>query len=349
MIPSPEQVHVAVRRYAESDPTGWGTGLSPEGAWLALGAACLEVLQGELDPRALLPPHPTRRRMPPKTLVIWCAANVFTAPLEWVAQFLVLGSRVVLKAPTGAEAPLRALVEAFEGLPVELVEAPHQQAWGLLAQADAVLAFGSDRAMTELAGRIPPTTARSLHGHRASVAVVQGHDAALAEALALDAALHDGAGCMSPAAVFCLGDAGALAENLADAMAHMQRRVPRGAVHPSIGPAWRRRTGLARILGDCLEGDGWAVPLLPDYRAEPATLPRMLPVHPIETLDDLEVLRGWPLSTCATDLDALRSIASLGFCRICAPGTMQRPPLGRPHDGVDVINALCRQISLERS
>jgi hypothetical protein len=62
----------------------------------------------------------------------------------------------------------------------------------------------------------------------------------------------------------------------------------------------------------------------------------MLTVHPIESLLELKGLSVLPLSTCATDLEP-RPLSELGFHRICAPGDMQRPPLDRHHDGVDLV------------
>jgi hypothetical protein len=64
-----------------------------------------------------------------------------------------------------------------------------------------------------------------------------------------------------------------------------------------------------------------------------------MPIHPIDSLDELDFLRGLPWSSCATDLPH-ESIASMGFHRICGPGELQRPPMNRLHDGVDVLEVL---------
>ena len=319
------RVVAAVRRYGAMDPATWGTGLSAPGAREALSAAIERVLDGPWQA-----PSP-----PPPTVVIWCAGNVFTAPLEWTAQLVAAGSRVVLKAPSASPTPVLALAEAFAGLGVEAHAAPHQDAWPLLDRADAVLGMGSDAAMAELGERLPEDLPRSLHGHRVSFAIVEGSSLELAHALALDAALYDGAGCMSPAAAFCLGDAERLAAHLAVAMAEAERRWPRGHVDPAIGPRWRTRVGLARILGTSHEGPSWAVPLLPLAHAEATVLPRMLPVHPVADLRHLAALAELPLSSVATD----RAI-DLPFPRICAPGELQAPRTNRHHDGVDVMAVL---------
>lgn len=306
------------------DPAAWGTGLSDAGARVALAEEVDRVCEGlRAGPRS------SRR------VLIWCANNVFTAPIRWAAQLQAAGCTVALKASRRAPAPMRALGRALD-LPVHVLD--HDAALALLPQFDAVLAFGSDATLSALAGHLPAETARSLHGHRVSFAVVQGDDAATAQALAWDACLYDGAGCMSPAAVFCLGDAARLAAHLADAMADLAHTMPRGAVSPDIGPTWRQRTGLARILGACWQGTEWAVPLLPLARSQAVVLPRMVPVHPLGDLDALGGLAALPLSTCATDLAPW----DLPFTRWCAPGAMQRPPMGPVHEGIDVIARLTR-------
>lgn len=333
-------VRAAVARYAAMDPAAWDTGLSAPGAREALRVATREVLAADLRPQP--------RLVPPRTLLIWCAANVFTAPLEWTALFAAWGSRVLLKAPRACPAPVLALAAAFEGLGVEAADLPHEQAWPLLDQADAVLGFGGDTAMAELGSRLHPHQRRSLHGHRVSVVVVRGHSAELARALARDAALYDGRGCLSPAAVLTLGDAQALCTALSTAMAEAQERWPRGVLSAQEGYSLRFRQGLARIEGQAWGAYDWAVTCTPLARLSAHGLPRMLPVHPVRSLNEAAAaLRGWPLSTLCTDLPAEESRALPGFWRRCRPGHLQRPPVGREHDGQPVLRLLCTPLCEE--
>lgn len=334
-----EKAMEAVRRYAAMDPSSWHTGLSDAGARRALREACELLLASRLAHAQL--PHGAHA---PKELLIWCAGNVFTVPLEWVALFHALGSRVTLKAPTGQAEPLHALAAAF-GEKVRVVEANHEAALALLSQADAVLAFGSTETMEALNVQIPLDTPRSLHGHRVSFAVVDHLSSA--EGIALDAALYDGQGCMSPAAVFCTTEAEKFAEKLAMELMKIERELPRGPLDPALGPEWRRRAGLARSQGRLWSGESWAVGLAPMAFATLSALPRFIMVHPIQSLDQLAALRSLPLSTCATDRHDLGALSAAGFWRLCRPGHMQLPPPGRPHDGVDVRAVLCRAVSLE--
>ena len=316
-------VRYRLQHIAAKDPGLWRTGLSVEGARRALHEALRPLRAFPLDP-----PEKT-----PESLLIWCAGNVFTAPLEWVAWFHHLGTpRIVLKAPMACPRPVIEIADSF-GAEVAVLQ--HERAFHLLDEADAVLAFGSDEAMGVLRHRTEGKR-RCLFGHKVSFAIVAGEDDDTAAALALDAALYDGAGCMSPAAVFHLGDAEAFAAKLARHMKRLALELPRGEPANAIGPHWRRRTGLARIHGTSHEGDDWAVPVLPLHYAESTVLPRMLPVHAIDHVDQLKHLGQLPLSTCGTDVSV-----PLPFWRICRPGQMQTPPLRREHDGTDVIKTLC--------
>ncbi|MED5372167.1 MAG: acyl-CoA reductase [Myxococcota bacterium] len=317
-------------RLAALDPADWNTGLSPQAARLAWQEE-LERIQAGL-PELETAPADSR-------LWIWCAANVFTAPLRFALLAQARGMEVVFKAPSARPEAVLAMANALGCR----VETDSQRALAELNSVsspgrDRVLAFGGDEAMRVVDQSLPVGTPRSLHGHRVSFAVVRGADEDTAMALAWDACLFDGQGCMSPAGVFCLGDAPLLAERIAAAMETLAQRIPRGPVDPGIGPAWRRRTGLARILGQCWEGPEWAVTLLPLDRAEALVLPRMLPVHPLRSLDELEPLSELPLSTLATDLEPL----ALGFTRTVAPGQMQRPEMSAVHEGVDVVEKLMR-------
>ncbi|MEE2751590.1 MAG: acyl-CoA reductase [Myxococcota bacterium] len=325
------EVREAVEAWSQADPSTWNTGLSAAGARLAMKTAAKLVLDGELG---------VPRGQPPKTVVIWCASNVFTAPLEWTAQFAALGAEVRLKAPSASPLSTQAMAEAFRTLNVHAHHLDHTAALGLLEGADALLAFGSDETLADLDTQIPADLKRSFHGHRASIAVVSGQNPIrTAEALAWDLVLYDGRGCMSPSAIFCLDHAEELAEALGSALAQAGDTIPPGPLEPWQGPQWRSRTGRARVLGRCLEGKQWAVCTTNRSSLEP-NLPRMAVLHELDDLQSLSFLSDVPLSTCATDLEHTQELEALGFHRICSPGDMQRPPLNRRHDGVDVIATL---------
>ena len=271
----------------------------------------------------------------PGAVTLVAAAGVFTSPIEWVALLAANGCRVRIKAPSSAPSLCMALAEclASQGLPVS---ADTDRALG---QPEAIVAFGGDASMAAIQAATPQAR-HSLYGHRFSIAVVTGDPEAAAAAVASDAALYDGRGCMAPTAVFTTGEVHTLAQALAKAMAQAQARWPRGEVDAQLGPEWRRRTGLARVLGQCLEDSDWAVPVLPASHFHPVALPRMLPVHAISGLSELnEIMGPWAhqLSTCGTD-DA--QAAPAGTLRVSPLGQMQTPAFPRLHDGRSMLGAI---------
>ncbi len=334
-------VNQALAIYGAMDPAAWDTGLSPEGARLALRHAVLPY-RGRTLP---WPDHLT----PPRRLVIWCSSNVFTAPLEWTATFAAAGTEVVLKAPSRAPAPVLALARCFasQGLPVKAHALPHDQAWHLLDDADAVLGFGSNSAMVTLNAHLAPTVRRALFGHRVSVAVVAGPRDI--DNLIHDTVLYDGRGCKSPVAVFALAEADLVAEILALGLARSAKEVPRGHMEPSWGPRWRHRIGLARITDHAHAGRDWAVPVMPPQWFEPEPLPRMMPVHPVADLSEVrEVLAGLPLGSCGTNLDGDAAPIlhdTLHFPVVCPLGAMHATPINGHHENTDVRALLGEALS----
>jgi hypothetical protein len=114
----------------------------------------------------------------------------------------------------------------------------------VLGRADVVVATGSDATLAALAPRLG---ARLLaHGPRLGIALVDG--AADADALALDVALHDQRGCLSPHAVYATEGARELADRLAAALDALAARMP-------LGPAPVGERAAARVHAAAAE---WA-------------------------------------------------------------------------------------------
>lgn len=294
--------------------------------------------------------------LPPRTALVVAARGVFTAPLEWVCLLAAVGARITLKLPSRAPAFGQELARAFRAEGFEVQDTVEHR----LPAAEAVVAMGGDDTMARIA-REHAQARLSLHGHRFSVALVKGSGTAIADALARDVLLYDGRGCFTPAAVFTLtapAEAGALAEALAEALAGANRKWPVGELDPGTGPEWRRRMGAARIrarhYGSIRSGGvgKWAVALQHPQHFEPVVLPRFITVHPLpspEAFRELMARWGGHLAACGTDFDPVDLLLRAGFERICPPGEMQQPPLGRPHGGREALRPLMRFVSVERS
>jgi len=237
-------------------------------------------------------------------------------------------------------------------------------------RCDAVIVEGSDATVATLRARVPPETLFIGYGHRISAAAV-GAGAELetaSGAVALDAALFDGRGCLSPAYVLVEdrppGRATAFARRLAAALARLEARWPRGRLTAEEHLALRElRARWAAREESTLEvaprGTDWAVAELPfDGRLPAPGCLRHLPV--LRVADAIEL--ATTLEACAPHLSALAhaglsldraEVAQLalaaGASRVCPLGHLQRPPIGWRHDGRGAIDALLRFVDVEGS
>ncbi len=238
-----------------------------------------------------------------------------------------------------------------------------------LLQADCVVANGSDATLAEIARRVRPPRRLVAYGHRVSVAALCGEatrGVALEDAAArtaLDVALWDQLGCLSPIALFVVGgDASApdrVAEALADALADAEDRWPRGELDTAAAAAVDRerseaelRAAAGRAVALYAGADmRWTVVREGDTRLRPAPLHRFLRVLPVRDLGELCAalgplaphLAGVALGGFGERSAALaRKLADLGASRICPLGTLQSPPLGWRRDGRGVLLPLAR-------
>jgi hypothetical protein len=269
----------------------------------------------------------------------------------------------------GCDAPLGACIEV-----VDFRGQEHGCTDALLA-ADCVVVTGSDETVAAVAARVTPPRRLVAYGHRLSVAAL-GPEAtrgpalrAAAEGLALDVALWDQLGCLSPVAVFAAeGAAGAadrVADALADALARAELRWPRGAVEPAAAAAiareraeaeMRAAAGRAVSLRTPEGGTAWTVIRECDTALRPAPLHRFVRVHPVaDATTCREAIRplgphlaGVALAGFGAHTGALaQALAALGASRVCAPGQLQSPPLSWRHDNRGVLEPLVRWCDLE--
>ncbi len=256
-----------------------------------------------------------------------------------------------------------------------------------LLEASCICATGSDGTIAALRAQVRPPRRIVFDGHRLSVAAIgddlttggvteesTAHD--IARRLALDIALWDQLGCLSPVVIYAVGVAGSeanksselwadrLADALATALASTEQQWPRG----EIGPASARDVVRERSEAELRAAAGRNVRVMasdstawtvvrengPDLR--PAPLHRFIRVAPVVSPAALvEALgpMGSHLAAVAVEgfgeqAPALcRELATLGASRICRPGTMQSPPIGWHHAGRCVLASLARFSDIE--
>lgn len=328
----------AVRRWREAleghPPVAPDVPLSPAGLALVLGDALAALHDDALHAAVAGAGRPYDR-----ALVIG-ARTVPTASIEWVALLLAHGTQVTLKTPHGAPGlgPWLAHHAAAHGLPLT-----HTDDHGAVADAELVVAMGQDASIAAIRQAAAPGARVLGFGTRWSVAWIPAHapEAVLA-GLARDLAAFDGRGCMTPALV-ATDHPEALALRLAPHLTAAEVRWPRGRVSDEEGAALRARAAVVRAVGVRVAGAGWEMHAVTREDAVTYALPRVAQLvgFPSEGEAAAWVHHvGPPLSTVG------RSAGSAdpwpADARKAEPGTMQRPPVPRVHDGLDQRTVLTR-------
>ena len=233
---------------------------------------------------------------------------------------------------------------------------------------DCVLATGSDATIDAVAARMAPRQALLRHGHRFSLALLGRaacDGAALEEAargLALDIALWDQLGCLSPVAAYVCGDAAAcerVGEALARALDRVEGELPRGAIdaRSAVLFAQERAGAELRIAAGepvalhAADDAGWAVVCEPDAAPRPTPLHRFVRVHRLAGPEQLGAALG-PLAAQLAGVavagfgraepEVAIALRQLGASRVCALGELQSPPLDWPRDGLPALGSLAR-------
>lgn len=315
------------------------------------------------------------------TAVILAGAIPMPTLLSLIAP-LVLRSTVLAKPASRDRSTPRLLANSIAELDpplgscIEVVDfdADDDACLRCLLQAECVCATGSDATIAALHARLRPPQRLVADGHRVSVAAVaspsrQSSIADLAERLALDVTLWNQLGCLSPIAVFAVGDEASASEALAEALALELQRTedawPRGAVDAAAARDISRERSEAElrsaagrnVVVHSSDSTAWTVVLEADLELRPAPLHRFIRVVPVSDpptlLDALRPLGPW-LAAVAIEgfgdrTKALaRALAELGASRLCRPGSLQSPPLSWPHAGRGVLLPLARLSELER-
>ena len=312
------------------------------------------------------------------TTAVVLAGSIPMPSLLAILAPLVLRSPVLAKSasrdPVTAPLVARSIAETDAELAqcVDVVDFSRDDEPSLraLLAADCVVATGSDAAVGAIAGSVAPPRRFVGYGHRLSVAALGPaacRGAALARAaerLALDIALWDQSGCLSPVVVYAAADPDAVADALAAALDAAQARWPRGAVDLRASAAIAHERAEAELRGAggravrVLAGEAWTVVREDTAAPRPAPLHRFTRVLPVtETVDLVAAMRplGSHLAAVAvegfgSESDAVfRALSDLGASRICAPGRMQCPPLAWRHDNRGVLLPLARVTDAESS
>jgi hypothetical protein len=315
----------------------------------------------------------------PPVIGVVAAGNLPGTAIPSLVQALLLRSACLVKSAAAEPYLMPLYAQSLAERSSEIAEAIAVSSWtrddetstdALLHTADALIVYGSDPAIRALRDRFPQERPVIGYGHRISLSVIGrgaltrrrvGHTARKA---ALDLAVFDQQGCLSPQALYIQrgGEVSpsAFAELLSQGLERLRTLLPRrplsaeeaGAIHQfraefELGALPRRGARLWQSEG----GTAWTVALEPELALRPCPLNRTAVLHPFDGLEDIATgaaaCRGHLIS-CGTAVSTrqeawLRSaLGELGVSRFCRLGRAQFPTAEEIllHDGVNALKRL---------
>jgi hypothetical protein len=325
-----------------------------------LGGAALQALAAEADMKL-------DSNRPRFTLQI-LPSNVPGLAAIATALSLICRSATLLKPGRRDCVFTRLWVESLAAIDADLAACVAVAYWpggdrdredAALAEADLVIASGGDDAIAVLRPRVRRRFAA--YGSRLSIAAIAAECRQSAQALgaaargvALDVAVWDQRGCLSPRLCFVEGDlasARAAAAAIAEALRDIGERLPRGSMSSEEILAVRRFRDAAEWadptggrMSDFFFADDLGVgSVVVDAGVPPQPAPthrclRVIPVASIESmLRVLEPLRGTlegvGLAAAGHFSELAAQLRAFGIPLVAAAGELQRPPLDWRHGG----------------
>ena len=262
----------------------------------------------------------------------------------------------------------------FETLGAELAElrgAAAAQTWkgddADLSGFDAVVAFGNDATLAQLAASVPFPAHFIPFGSKASAGYVPRealNDAYEAQTIACGAArdlvLYESEGCLSLHVLF-VERGGAIsaerfAEMLVTAMGAATADFPATVVEASTSARRAMARDVATFRAESVYSDphaGYLAILDPPFEEHPLFLPRTIGIRSVESTSQAAEYferHGIALEALAVGRprpDLLELAANAGAARVAAFGALQAPPLGAFHGGRPRIAEFVRWIGDE--
>jgi hypothetical protein len=245
----------------------------------------------------------------------------------------------------------------------------------LFAEADCVVATGSDETLAAIGRRLPPTARFVGHGAKVSFGYVtqqalEREARAVVERAAADVSVWNQRGCLSPHVIYVQdsgsGDGEEFAVLLADKLEAMEKTHPRGPLGAGAAGAIAMRRAFYEVraahspdtkMWASQGSTAWTVILENDPLFQISCQNRFIYVKMApglsEALQGAELVRD-KISTVGLACghgempELARSLAHWGAKRICPLGRMQHPPLGWRHDGRPALGDLLTWVDWEK-
>ena len=350
----------------------------------------LRLLEAELpDPRVLDEFRPrgraggqTRAFGPRLAVHIW-SGNVPGLPAQSLVSALLVKAASLGKVASQEPLFPTLLAESIAEVDPRLAECLAVVFWPggderlegvAFGAAEAVIAYGGERAIETIRGRVPPAARFIPYGHKLSFGAI-GREAlatdlleATADRAAYDVSKYDQQGCLSPHLLYVESGGqtppGAFAEALAAALERYAGLVPRGRLGLEEAASvadLRQQFELRQMTGASVAifgGNGWAVLFDgEDASFSPSCLNRTVLVKPVgdlvQDVPRLVVPVRRYLQTCGVAAAPARRqalaerLGPLGLDRVCPLGRMGDVAATWHHDGRFNLLDLLRWTDLE--
>jgi len=300
--------------------------------------------------RALVEREGTEIGEPAEWIACILASNVPALAVPAIALASLAGSAVVVKSghrdTVSAPAFQRALAAVDPALAATVVPVswPHDAALDdLLLDAPLAVLTGHDETVATLAER---ATGRVLgHGTRYGALLIDTSAPVDYAGAALDVALYEQRGCLSPHVCWVVGDPERVADGLADALLVLAERLPPASAPVEERGAVRAFLDEAAWSGAGVQAGAWgAVVREPSSSFRPTCGARTIRVLPLRDAEMLpECFEPNALECLGTNVPPPAGLRARGVARVCPLGRMQQPPLSWPRGQRPALGSLLRE------
>ena len=305
----------------------------------------------------------------PRLTAFIAPGNVPTATLAQMAMGVLVRTAQFVKCASGQAFLPRLFAHSLYETEPKLGACMEVAEWkggaedmeeALFAESDCIVATGSDKTLAEIRRRAPIAARFVGYGTKVSFGYVSREAMArrgkkTAQDVAHAVAAWDQRGCLSPHDIYIEESdemrPDAFAEHVAEALAALEEKRPRGTVGPRDTAAIATRRAFYEVraahsletrMWTSPESTAWTVIMEYEPRFQPSCLNRFVYIKSVPDLETAlagaEPIRD-QLSTvglaCGPDeaSDLTQRFAHWGALRVCPLAEMQNPPLGWRHDG----------------
>jgi hypothetical protein len=329
--------------------------------------------------------HPARRAMAlgPRLLAHLAPGNIPAPVLMEMALGLLARSAQFVKCASGHAFVPRMFAHSLYEADHKLGACLEIAAWkggsenlesALFAEADCIVATGSDETLEAIRQKLPPAARFVGHGTKVSFGYItrealerQTH--AVVDRAAADVTAWNQRGCLSPHVIYVEQSGSGTGEDFANVLAGkleaLEKTHPRGTLSAGDAAAIATRRAFYEVraahspetkMWASRESTAWTVILENDPHFQISCQNRFIYVKVVreltEALQGAEPVRE-KISTVglacgpAQTTELARRLARWGAKRICPLGQMQHPPLGWRHDGRPPLGDLVTWIDWE--